>query len=128
MTRMPHHLPLLRGGTAAGWCTDGGAAGGWHLEPSSRSPVSRTRCGAPDYNAEFMLGYRRYCYPLRVTDFASRHLLTSEALARTLPLDPRVLPMCSECPVTHVCGMARKRVARPAGLEPATSWFVASHD
>jgi transposase InsO family protein len=27
--------------------------------------------------------YRRYCYPLTITDFASRHLLTCEALATT---------------------------------------------
>ena len=30
-----------------------------------------------------MLGNRRYCYPLTVTDFASRYLLTCEALATT---------------------------------------------
>jgi putative transposase len=28
-----------------------------------------------------MLGNRRYCYPLTITDFASRYLLTCEALA-----------------------------------------------
>jgi putative transposase len=36
-----------------------------------------------DYKGEFMLGNRRYCYPLTVTDFASRYLLTCEALATT---------------------------------------------
>src|SRR5881397_1161458 len=30
-----------------------------------------------------MLGDRRYCYPLTVTDFASRFLLTCEALTTT---------------------------------------------
>ena len=30
-----------------------------------------------------MLGNRRYCYPLTITDFASRYLLTCEALATT---------------------------------------------
>ena len=30
-----------------------------------------------------MLGNRRYCYPLTVTDFASRYLLTCEALSTT---------------------------------------------
>ena len=30
-----------------------------------------------------MLGDRRYCYPLTITDFASRYLLTCEALATT---------------------------------------------
>jgi putative transposase len=36
-----------------------------------------------DYKGEFMLGDRRYCYPLTITDFASRYLLTCEALATT---------------------------------------------
>ena len=30
-----------------------------------------------------MLGNRRYCYPLTITDFASRYLLTCEALGTT---------------------------------------------
>jgi putative transposase len=30
-----------------------------------------------------MLADRRYCYPLTVTDFASRYLLTCEALTTT---------------------------------------------
>ena len=36
-----------------------------------------------DYTGEFMLGDRRYCYPLTITDFASRYLLTCEVLATT---------------------------------------------
>src|SRR5690348_3491154 len=36
-----------------------------------------------DYKGEFMLTNRRYCYPLTITDFASRYLLTCEALATT---------------------------------------------
>jgi putative transposase len=36
-----------------------------------------------DYKGEFRLGNRRYCYPLTITDFASRYLLTCEALATT---------------------------------------------
>jgi putative transposase len=36
-----------------------------------------------DYKGEFMLGDRRYCYPLTITDFASRYLLTCEALLTT---------------------------------------------
>ena len=34
-----------------------------------------------DYKGEFMLADRRYCYPLTITDFASRYLLTCEALS-----------------------------------------------
>jgi putative transposase len=36
-----------------------------------------------DYKGEFMLGNRQYCYRLTITDFASRYLLTCEALATT---------------------------------------------
>ena len=38
-------------------------------------------CG--DYKGEFLLGNRRYCYPLTITDFASRYLLTCDALSST---------------------------------------------
>jgi len=36
-----------------------------------------------DYKGEFMLADRRYCYPLTITDFASRYLLCCDALANT---------------------------------------------
>jgi putative transposase len=36
-----------------------------------------------DYKGEFMLADRRYCYPLTITDFATRYLLTCEALSTT---------------------------------------------
>jgi putative transposase len=36
-----------------------------------------------DYKGEFMLADRRYCYPLTISDFASRYLLSCEALATT---------------------------------------------
>jgi len=36
-----------------------------------------------DYQGEFLLGNHRYCYPLTVTDHASRFLLTCEALSST---------------------------------------------
>ena len=36
-----------------------------------------------DYKGEFMLADRRYCYPLTITDFASRYLIRCEALATT---------------------------------------------
>ncbi|MCM0018739.1 MAG: integrase core domain-containing protein [Tagaea sp.] len=36
-----------------------------------------------DYKGEFTLGNRRYCYPLTVTDHASRYLLLCEALEST---------------------------------------------
>jgi putative transposase len=36
-----------------------------------------------DYKGEFMLADRRYCYPLTITDFASRYLIACEALQST---------------------------------------------
>jgi len=36
-----------------------------------------------DYKGEFKLGNGRYCYPLTVTDHASRYLLLCEALEST---------------------------------------------
>jgi putative transposase len=36
-----------------------------------------------DYKGEFLLGNQHYCYPLTVTDHASRFLLTCEALSST---------------------------------------------
>jgi transposase len=36
-----------------------------------------------DYKGEFLLGNRQYCYPLTITDHASRFLLTCEALSST---------------------------------------------
>jgi len=36
-----------------------------------------------DYKGEFMLTDQRYCYPLTVTDFASRYLITCDALSTT---------------------------------------------
>ena len=36
-----------------------------------------------DYKGEFMLADRRYCYPLTITDFASRYLITCDALSTT---------------------------------------------
>jgi len=36
-----------------------------------------------DYKGEFMMGNKSYCYPLTITDFSSRYLLTCEALETT---------------------------------------------
>ena len=36
-----------------------------------------------DYKGEFMLTDRRYCYPLTITDFASRYLFACDALSTT---------------------------------------------
>jgi putative transposase len=58
----------------------------------TQPPLEGTRLSEPtqpndlwcaDYKGEFMLTDRRYCYPLTVTDFASRYLIGCEALAST---------------------------------------------
>lgn len=48
-----------------------------------------------DYKGEFMLGNKRYCYPLTITDYHSRYLLACEGLESTkapiaLPVFERV--------------------------------------
>jgi putative transposase len=47
------------------------------------TPTDPNALWCADYKGEFMLGSRRYCYPLTITDFASRYLLTCEALSTT---------------------------------------------
>ena len=42
-------------------------------------PTEPNALWCADYKGEFRLGNRRYCYPLTVTDFASRYLLACEA-------------------------------------------------
>src|SRR5689334_3652960 len=46
-------------------------------------PLAPNELWCADYKGEFMLANRRYCYPLTITDFASRYLLTCEALSTT---------------------------------------------
>ena len=46
-------------------------------------PTEPNALWCADYKGEFMLGNRRYCYPLTITDFASRYVLTCEALSTT---------------------------------------------
>ena len=36
-----------------------------------------------DYKGEFLMGNKKYCYPLTITDFSSRYLLACEALETT---------------------------------------------
>jgi putative transposase len=54
-------------------------AEGTELKPATR-PNS---LWCADYKGEFMLGDKRYCYPLTVTDRHSRYLLAAEGLAST---------------------------------------------
>ncbi|HEY3786394.1 MAG TPA: helix-turn-helix domain-containing protein [Steroidobacteraceae bacterium] len=46
-------------------------------------PHSPNDLWCADYKGEFMLADRRYCYPLTITDFAGRYLISCEALKST---------------------------------------------
>jgi putative transposase len=46
-------------------------------------PVRPNDLWCADYKGEFMLADKRYCYPLTISDFASRYLLSCEALSTT---------------------------------------------
>jgi putative transposase len=46
-------------------------------------PLQPNELWCADYKGEFMLADRRYCYPLTITDAASRYLLSCEALSCT---------------------------------------------
>src|SRR5687767_10493908 len=46
-------------------------------------PIQPNDLWCADYKGEFMLADRRYCYPLTITDFASRYLITCDALSTT---------------------------------------------
>ena len=56
-----------------------------HAAPATAlsHPTDPNALWCADYKGEFLLGNRRYCYPLTITDFASRYLLTCEALSTT---------------------------------------------
>jgi putative transposase len=47
------------------------------------APTQPNDLWCADYKGEFMLADRRYCYPLTITDFASRFLLCCDALTTT---------------------------------------------
>ena len=51
--------------------------------PALSTPTQPNDLWCADYKGEFMLADRRYCYPLTVTDFASRYLLCCDALETT---------------------------------------------
>ena len=66
-----------------------------------------------DYKGEFLLGNRQYCYPLTVTDHASRYLLCCEALSdlRSLRLF-RIRAAVSGARVTRQHSQRQRRALR----------------
>jgi putative transposase len=56
----------------------------YHAQGTALSnPLQPNDLWCADYKGEFMLADKRYCYPLTITDFASRYLLSCEALGTT---------------------------------------------
>ena len=56
----------------------------YHAQGTTLSrPLHPNELWCADYKGEFMLADRRYCYPLTLTDAASRYLLGCEALTST---------------------------------------------
>jgi putative transposase len=47
------------------------------------TPTQANALWCADYKGEFMLADKRYCYPLTITDFASRYLICCDALETT---------------------------------------------
>lgn len=55
-----------------------------HLQGTSlTNPTSPNDLWCADYKGEFMLADRRYCYPLTISDFASRYLICCDAQSST---------------------------------------------
>lgn len=47
------------------------------------NPIQPNDLWCADYKGEFMLGNKRYCYPLTISDYSSRYLLACEGLETT---------------------------------------------
>ncbi|WP_244946952.1 integrase core domain-containing protein [Legionella israelensis] len=47
------------------------------------TPLKPNQLWCADYKGEFMLGCKKYCYPLTITDASSRYLITCEGLETT---------------------------------------------
>ena len=56
----------------------------YHARGTSLSiPTSPNDLWCADFKGEFMLADKRYCYPLTITDFATRYLICCDALTST---------------------------------------------
>jgi len=67
-----------------GLVTRGRRSARYHAQGTGLSTPTRPNdLWCADYKGEFMLADKRYCYPLTITDFASRYLLCCDALAAT---------------------------------------------
>lgn len=47
------------------------------------NPIVPNKLWCADYKGEFMLGCKKYCYPLTITDYSSRYLIACEGLETT---------------------------------------------
>jgi putative transposase len=63
----------------------------YHAQGTSLSrPTQSNDLWCADYKGEFMLADKRYCYPLTITDFASRYLICCDALETTKEMYCRI--------------------------------------
>ena len=53
---------------------------GWHAAVAT---AATNALWCADFKGEFQLSDRRHCFPLTITDFASRYLIRCEALGST---------------------------------------------
>ena len=89
--KLARHIRMSHAGDQHGACGTGSARPG-QAQMGRRNRAKGTALSLPgqpndlwcaDYKGEFMLADRRYCYPLTITDFASRYLFACEALSTT---------------------------------------------
>lgn len=73
------HAVLDRNGLVSNGRKPRYRAEGTHLT----TPTTANDLWCADYKGEFMLADQRYCYPLTITDFASRYLICCDALSAT---------------------------------------------
>jgi transposase InsO family protein len=80
MFEYPRAAPSTPSWTAMAWLPDNDA----HAQKTEGTPLSPgltpNALWCTGYKGEFMLGDKRYCYPLTVSDHASRYLLLCEAM------------------------------------------------
>jgi transposase InsO family protein len=83
-----------------------------------------------DFKGEFQLGDRRYCYPLTVTDHASRYLLLCEALTSTRE-DPAITAFARlfeerglPCAIRSDNGVPFATAAGLYGLSKLSVWWL----
>ncbi len=83
-----------------------------------------------DYKGEFLLGNKKYCYPLTITDYSSRYLLACEALETTkevyaIPVFERAFKEFGlPCAIRTDNGVPFSNVQAMHGLSKLSVWWL----